>query len=139
MPIQLDAIDMVISKQGFFSAVRFFMVPPTKGYRVQPDMDDSFSISPHAHAVNMVHLCRLVANCTPAIFKAEIQVLANIVRLGEQAVLCGHPPLEAKLNQLCIDVSGRGDIGHREGEPLPQAAGAEIPFQIKPKFFRLLP
>ena len=71
MPIQLDAIDMVISKQGFFSAVRFFMVPPTKGYRVQPDMDDCFSISPHAHAINMVHLCRLVANCTPAIFKAE--------------------------------------------------------------------
>lgn len=103
MPIQLDAIDMVISKQGFFSAVRFFMVPPTKGYRVQPDMDDSFSISTHAHAVNMVHLCRLVANCTPAIFKAEIQVLANIVRLGEQAVLCGHPPMEAKLNQIVIN------------------------------------
>ena len=33
MPIQLDAIDMVISKQGFFSAVCFFMVPLTKGYR----------------------------------------------------------------------------------------------------------
>ena len=139
MPIQLDAIDMVISKQGFFSAVRFFMVPPTKGYRVQPDMDDSFSISPHAHAVNMVHLCRLVANCTPAIFKAEIQVLANIVRLGEQAVLCGHPPMEAKLNQICNKLSGRGHIAIREGEPLPQAAGAKIPFQIKPKFFRLLP
>lgn len=72
MPIQLDAIDMVISKQGFFSAVCLFVVPPTKRYRVQPDMDDSFSISTHAHAVNMVHLCRLVANCTPAIFKAEI-------------------------------------------------------------------
>ena len=139
MPIQLDAIDMVISKQGFFSAVRFFMVPPTKGYRVQPDMDDSFSISTHAHAVNMVHLCRLVANCTPAIFKAEIQVLANIVRLGEQAVLCGHSPMEAKLNQVCNKLSGRGHIAIREGEPLPQAAGAEIPFQIKPKFFRLLP
>ena len=73
MPIQLDAIDMVISNQGFFSAVCLFMVPPTKRYRVQPDMDDSFSISTHAHAVNMVHLCRLVANCTPAIFKAKMQ------------------------------------------------------------------
>ena len=44
-----------------------------------------------------------------------------------------------KLNQICNKLSGRGHIAIREGEPLPQAAGAEIPFQIKPKFFRLLP
>ena len=130
---------MVIGKHGLFSAVRFLVVLPTKGNRVQADMDDCFSVPAHAHTVNVVHLCWPVADCTPAIFKAEIQVLANIVRLGEQAVLCGHAPVETELNQVCNKLPGRGHIAIREGEPLPQAAGAEIPFQIEPKFFRLLP
>ena len=37
----------------------------------------------------------------------SIQVLANIVRLGEQTVLCGHPPMEAKLNQVCEILASR--------------------------------
>lgn len=130
---------MVIGEQSLFPAVRFFVMLPAEGNRIQPHMDDSFTIPTHADTVNMMHLCRAVADCTPAVFKAQIQVFSDIVCLGQQAILRWDTPVKTELNQVCNELSGRGHIAVRKGEPLPQAAGAEVPFQIEPKFFRFLP
>lgn len=82
--VQLDSIDVVLSEQCLLPAVRFLVVRSAKCDCVQANVDDLFSVHTHADTVNVMHLRRTVANCAAAIFKAQVQVLSNVVRLRQQ-------------------------------------------------------
>ena len=100
MLIQLDSIDMVISEQRILPAVCFLVVRSAKRDCVQANMDDLFSVHAHADTVNMMYLRRTVANCTATVFKAQVQVFSNVVRLRQQTILGWNTPVEAKRNQV---------------------------------------
>ena len=105
MLVQLDSIDVVLSEQRILPAVRFLVVCSAKCDCVQANVDDLFSVHTHADTVNVMHLRRAVANCAAAIFKAQIQVLSNVVRLRQQTILGRNAPVETKRNQVSNEFS----------------------------------
>lgn len=95
MLVQLDSIDVVISKQRILPAVCFLVVCSAKRDCIQANVNDLFSVHAHADTVNMMYLRRTVANCTAAVLKTQIQVFSNVVRLCQQTILCRNTPMEA--------------------------------------------
>ena len=109
--VQLDAVDVVFFEKVFLPAVRLVMMRPAQRNRVQSNMDDLLTVAPHADPVYMVHLCGLIADGAAAVCKAEIQLLADVIGLVEQAFLGRHRPVEAELNQIVDEVFGCGHVG----------------------------
>lgn len=138
MPVQLDSVDVILVKQCFFSAVSFLVVRPAQRNCVKADMNHLFPVHSHADPVNMVNLGPAVADRTAAVLQAQIQVFADVIRLRQEAVLGGNAPVKAEGNQICNELPSSRHVAIREGEPLPQGAGAEVPLEIKPQFLRLM-
>lgn len=105
MLIQFDSVDVVISKQRILPAVCFLVVRSAKRDCIQANVNDLFSVHAHADTVNMMYLRRAVANCAAAIFKAQIQVLSNVVRLRQQTILGRNALVETKRNQVSNEFS----------------------------------
>lgn len=114
------------------------MVFPAKSNRIQANMYNLLTIPTHANPVNMMDLCRLVANRAATVGQTEIQVFADVVRLIEQTVFGRHRPVKAELYQICEKVFGGGHVRIRQTESIPVTATAEIPCKQLTNAFRFI-